>query len=322
MSRDRSAELAVVLVTDTYRTIRKVVELLRAQTIAPQLELVFVAPSEESFELPSAEVAAFAGVTVIAVRTLDPIPAARAAGIRAASAPLVALMETHVYPEPGWAEALVEAHRSDWAGVGPAFANANPRSTLGWASLLMDYGPWIEPTDSGVVANVPSNNSCYKRALLVDQGSGLEAGMGFGPELHAVLQTRGHQLYLESSAKVAHLNASRLSPWAADRFLLGRWLAGDRAGRWPAVRRVAYAGGSPVIALVRLRRILRDARRPIREHRLLPRVLPALGLGIVIATIGELVGFLLGPGNAARRVTKYDIRKVDCVRESDRVGLI
>ena len=39
---------------------------------------------------------------------------------------VVAFGEEHCFPEPGWAQALIDAHREDYAAVGPAMHNANP----------------------------------------------------------------------------------------------------------------------------------------------------------------------------------------------------
>jgi hypothetical protein len=185
----------------------------------------------------------------------------------------------------------------------------------------MDYGQWAEPVSHGVVQNVPLNNSCYKRALLLELGDELEAGMVFEPRLHDALRRRGHGIYLEPAARLSHLNVSLIAPWIGERYAFGRWVGGDRASRWSTGRRFAYAGAAPLIAIVHLSRILRNTRRPLREHRLLPRVLPALTAAVVVRTVGELVGFVFGPGDAARRTVPYELHKVDYVTGADRKDL-
>jgi hypothetical protein len=314
------AELSVVLVTDRFETISVVVDRLRAQTIRAALELVIVAPSEEALGLPAADVDGFAGTTVVPVGSSVSLPASRVAGIRAAKAPLVALVETHVYPDPDWAEALVRAHREPWAAVGPVFANANPTTSLSWASLLMDYGALLEPNAGGPVGYLPSNNGCYKRELLLAQPE-FEAGMAYGPHLHEALKAQGHELYVTSGARIRHLNMSVPRPWLTERYLLGRSLASLRASRWSPSRRIVYACGSPLIPLVRIWRIFRHAGRPIRQYRLLPRVLPALAVALVSSTVGELAGFTLGAGDAPKRLERCETRKIDGVREADLAGL-
>ncbi len=56
-----------------------------------------------------------------------------------ASAPVVALVEDHAYPAPGWAEGIIDAHKNGWAAVGPVMANANPHGLMSWVNLLIEY---------------------------------------------------------------------------------------------------------------------------------------------------------------------------------------
>jgi hypothetical protein len=318
---ESAAELSVVLVTDRFETISMVVDRLRAQTVRATLELVIVAPSEEALALPATDVEGFAGTTVVSVGSSASLADSRVAGVRAAKAPLVALVETHVFPDPDWAEALVRAHRDpSAAAVGAVVANANPATSRSWACLLMDYGSWLEPNAGGVVAVLPSNNSCYKRELLLAHPE-FEAGMAYGPHLHEALKAQGHELHLTSGARIRHLNTSAPRAWLAERYILGRSLASLRASRWSPLRRIVYACGSPLIPLLRIWRISRHAGRPIRDHRLFPRVLPALMVALVSSTVGELAGFALGGRDAPRRLERYETRKIDGVREADLAGL-
>src|SRR5947199_7266892 len=87
-----SPKLAVAVVTDCYAAIRRLVDCLRTQDVRDQLELVVAVPSGGSFALP--ELAEFARASVVEVESLDPLPAARAAAVRAATAPFVFVGET------------------------------------------------------------------------------------------------------------------------------------------------------------------------------------------------------------------------------------
>lgn len=102
-------DLSVILVTpDCYETIRQTIRSLREQTVRERLEIVIVAPAERTLGLVEKELEAFQSVRVIEFGEIKTLAAARVAGIRAASAPLLALGEDHAFPEPGWAEALIE----------------------------------------------------------------------------------------------------------------------------------------------------------------------------------------------------------------------
>ena len=102
------APLVTVLVATSGRgrTVRRTLRHLRAQTIGRRIELVLIGPDEGSFgDLADEETAGFARCRRMAVGPFDEVERAFVPGIRAATAPIVALLENHVYPEPGWAAA-------------------------------------------------------------------------------------------------------------------------------------------------------------------------------------------------------------------------
>lgn len=91
MTRSTWPALSVTLATpDSYETIRRTVASLR-QTIRDRLEVVIVAPSSAGLGLVPANLAAFAGYRVVEVSAVHSIAQANAAGIRSASALVVAL---------------------------------------------------------------------------------------------------------------------------------------------------------------------------------------------------------------------------------------
>ena len=320
-------ELSVILVTpDRFETIRRTVSWLNVQALRHRLELVIIAPSLEELELDENELGGFHGFRVVEVGTVRSVAAGHAAGVREASAPVVVFAEDHSYPQPGWAEALIAAHREPWAAVGPVVANANPRSVVSWADFLPGYGPWLDPTPGGAVDYLPGHNSSYKRDLLLELGSDLEPMLNAESVLHWELQGRGHRLYLEPRAKTRHFNFSRLSSYLSATFLHARTFASERArgGRWRPLRRVAYAGAWPLIPLVRLRRVFRDVRRA-RKHgafpRALPAVLPAVLLGLTVSALGEATGYLLGPGEAPEKVGAYEFHRDRHLTRGDRAEM-
>lgn len=306
-------ELSVILATDRLATIRKTIAHLGDQSAAGRLELVIVTPWPSEPDLQADELRGLGSVRVVGVDDLSSLPAARAAGIRAAGAPTVVFGESHSYPQPGWAEALIEAHRGPWAAVGPAIGNAEPGSLLGWANLLMAYGPWVEPVNSGPTSMLPGHNGSFERAVLLEYGSALEEMLESDTVLIQSLAERGHRLYLEGRARTAHLNVSRPTSFVVDSFGSSRDYAARRSRKWSRALRALYIGGSPLIPAVRLRRILKDVRRAGLERMLLPRVLPALLLGLAVSAVGELCGYVAGPGDA-RRLADIELHRVRHVR--------
>jgi hypothetical protein len=54
----------------------------------------------------------------------------RIAGLAHTRAPVVAFLEDHCFPAPGWADAVIAAHREPWAAVSYRITNANPESCV------------------------------------------------------------------------------------------------------------------------------------------------------------------------------------------------
>ncbi len=299
----------IVITPDNYETTRKTIRRLRAQNVRHLLEVVFVAPSVSTLGLDDSELRDFHRVRVVEIGALTSTAKARAAGVRQANAPVVALVEDHSFPANGWAEALIQAHRQPWAAVGPVVANANPQSLISWANLIIEYSEWLDPCPAGVAEHLPGHNGTYKRALLLEYGDQLEAMMEAESILQWDLRARGYELYLEPAAKTHHQNFSSSFSWVLLRFHVGRLFAASRARGWSPLRRLVYTAGAPIIPLVRLVRIVRQLRRPGRKRDLLPRVLPALIAGLVFDGAGEMVGYALGAGGAMRKLSDMEFHR-------------
>lgn len=299
-----SPEMSVIVVTpDYYETIRKTVAHLRAQSVRDQLELIIVAPSADTLEADDLASAPFHSFQVVDLAEAGSMAQAYAAGIRQARSPVVALVEEHSYPEPGWAEALIRAHREPWAAVGPVVRIANANSPVGWADFLIAYGRWMNPSHAGVRDFLPEHNSSYKRDILLQYGRDLEAMMDSETILHWDLRSKGYELYQEPAARIDHLCFELLSSWLRVQFHTGRIFATGRARRWPAPRRLLYTAGAPLIPVVRFRRIVVQPFGQERPRGLPPGVLPLLLiLGLVASSLGEMVGYSLGPGDSGTKM--------------------
>jgi hypothetical protein len=308
-----TVELSVILATDSYETIRHTLAHLGAQTVRDRLELVVVTPTP--FELSET---GFGGVRMVEsdAEAID-VASLRADGVRAASAPAVLLAETHSFPAPDSLERLVERHREPWAAVGQAICNGNPRTMRSWTNLFLDYGRWADPDAGGPVRELPTHNSSFKRQELLACGDDLPELLRYSYGINEVLRSRGGRLYLEPRARTMHVNVSRTGSWFRERAAAGRAFAGVRAQGWPAWRRVVYAGGSPLLPLIRGRRVLRDIKRTGRTAELVPRILPALAVGLAVSAAGELTGYALGAGRAQRVVGEMELHRMPHVAWKD-----
>ncbi len=303
--------MSVVVVTDHYRTIRRLISCLNAQTVRDKLEVVIVAPAGADLGLDQKALESFARVQVIEVERLRPMSAGRAAGVRAATAPIIFLGETHSFPHPGFAAALIQAHTKPWDSVVPGLANANPESAFSWASFLMDYGQWLEALPAGQIPGGPTWNVAYRRDALLDVGDKLDSALSHGDELAVALHARGHRAYFEPSAKLDHANISQPVWWFQQRYLCGLMVASSRRARWPRSKRLMYICASPLIPFVVLSRLIRPLKSLARSGNLPLATHPLLVAGAIARTIGEVVGYARGPGaNSQDRMDEYELHKL------------
>ena len=304
-----SPSLSVILATDVYETIEPVVRALRAQTVHAELEVVLVSPDPEALKTRVTSVDDFAAIRVVEIDSLVPLASARAAGVRVAAAPIVYVGETHIFPEPGWAKALIEAHAGPWGAVVPGFGNANP-GALSWAAFLGDYGAWLSVLPQCELTWAPTYNTAYKRAALLELEP-LETMLTTGDALIVGLRASGGRFAFEPSARVRHANIARPRDWIVERYLGGLLTAHSRLQSWSWGRRLAYAAASPLIPIVCLARVRHGVAAVRRTGALSFGTYPALVAGAFISAAGELVGYLGGPvEKAERRMTEYELHKL------------
>lgn len=219
-----------------------------------------------------------------------------------ATAPVIAFIEDHCYPEPDWAAALIAAHRGPWAAVGYAFKNANPETYMARACMLNDYGMWLYPTSNGERQVLPGQNISYKRDLLCKFGERLELLLTPDFNLQQVLIKQGWAMYVEGRAVVAHENFNSLAKLMRAHHAYARLLAGHRTSTdaWSVVKRILYGvavlPGAPVITAYRLIRSM-GAGGPQWFEVVVS--LPVYTVTRLWAAVGESLGTLAGAGKAA-----------------------
>jgi hypothetical protein len=293
--------LSYVIPCGGWRHCARVVDCLLAQDEVGEIELVLAGPAVVDGEVPAHVRERFAAVTVV---DSDPqeMHVARARALLAAAAPVVVIGETHCYPQPGWARAMIRAC-AEWDAVGPQIVNANPATGLSWANLTIDYGPFLRPA-RGESELLPGQNAAVRTALVAPYGDELDEWMRMPYLLFRRLREEGARLYIEPDARTAHLNVTDHREWLRERMGAARTFASDRAADWSWRRRAVYTAGSPAIPLLRLRRALRDLRRAGGPR----RAVPPLVVGLLASGLGEAIGYAAGskPGLPSIFVTELD----------------
>lgn len=323
-SSKNNPELSVILVgSEGYGSIARVAEHLRRQTVASSIELILIGPCAERMTRDARRLDGFFhSIKAIEVGVIDNVDTAAAPGISAASAPLVAIVEDHAFPAPGWANAIVEAHKAGpWVAVGSMVKNANPSSTLSWANQMMSYGEWTEPVQSGQTQSISRHNVSFKTEAVraIDD---LERQLGRDGNLLGALLKTGGTFFLEPRAAVEHVNPSRWDSTLLLRIEAGRLAAAKRSARegWSPVRRLVYVACGPLIPLMRARPHMAKVLSTARPASL-GKMAAALAIGSILDGIGQTIGFAFGSGHSAVRLADFEMGRDRHLRDDDRQRL-
>ncbi len=312
MQSPPSRDLSVILVVQRdSELLRRVLRDLQKQSVASRLECVLVTRSATDLTDVSKDALGGAlSVRSVEAGHVNTEGGAKAAGVSAARAPLVAFLEDHTFPDPTWAENLLQAHRRDeFAVVGPVVHNANPTSGASWGCFLVYYGPYTWARAESEIEHLPANHSSYRRDLLLDYGSRLPDMLEAEAILHQDLLARGHRLFQEPSAKVYHLNYSRLGPSLREYFLASRVFAARRAVGWGGLRRAVYTLGSPILPLLRPLRVFRYARSAGLERSVVWRAMLTILLTFSAGAAGEMLGYGVGAGRAEEKLLQFEAER-------------
>ena len=317
--------LTVILVTaKRSATLKRTIRYLASQTVVNQIELLLVGPDEYSLHgFEQSHLARFHSYRTLVVGKVTEVERAFASGILAGSAPVVALLENHVYPEPTWSSAILRAHEGPWAVVGSVIYNANPHTATSCVEHLLSYAFHDETAPTGEVKRVSRNNSTFKRNVLEEFGDRLPDILARDGGLLDELQRRGLGSYREPAARLAHLNLSRIGPMLQLRLLSARAAAATRVRGecWSPRRRLIYVAASPLFPLLRLRalwsRLGTGSARSV-----LPRIGPLLALALVLDAVGQAWGFAFGAGTSAERAGRYDLDREPYLCAADRARYI
>lgn len=194
----------------------------------------------------------------------------------------------------------------EFAAVGPVVLNANPDSAVIWGGFLVFYGPWMGHRPGKNMNHLPGNQSCYRREILMAYGQDLADALEAESLLHWDLIDKGYQLRLEPKAAIGHINITRLYSLMEEHYLGSRIFAYLRTRQQSAFRRFVYTIGSPLIPLIRLRRLFQEIREARLNIGILWRALIPTIINLCAGTAGEMAGYALGVGDARQRLVFFE----------------
>jgi hypothetical protein len=239
-------------------------------------------------------------VVVVEAEGRRPIPRLRYLGVRRASGPIVAILEDHVEVAPDWSASIREAHDGPCGAVGGVVENGRA-GLVNWAAFFTEYTAYMGPVPEGPHHDLPGNNIAYKRPHLWKHAGELDAGR-WESWINDRLRADGVELRSSNRMVVRHIKPFPLGTFLTQRFHFGRSFAGMRRVDQSWLERVIYGLGSaalPAILLARIGlRVLRKGRHLGRFAACLPLIVLFLGVG----ALGEMLGYLVGPGRSLERV--------------------
>ena len=278
------------------------------QNIVSQLEILLL--DFASTELPPLAGSDHPSVRVVPMNYATGFGGSRVLGVRMARAPIVAFLEEHVTVRPGWAEATVQAHQHEWAGVGPQVHNPAPGHSFTELIYLMGFGPWAPPMPSGESQQICNHNSAYKRDLLLRYHADLERLLESDILLQWRLREDGYKLFQTSAAQIEHATEMALPTIMVGYYWVMRFFAPLRAEiyHWSPLRRLLRLLLTPLAPFYRATRLIVGLAR-----RRSPYFWTALrGAGVMIVAhlggaAGEAVGLLAGRPPSDHRFLLYEM---------------
>src|SRR5262245_58933075 len=199
---------AVMLMPGSFSTLTASLSSLTRQTIKDRIELVLVHTPDFESSIDRSACGGFQSVKFVRIERMPTVAAGFVAGVAAASAPVVALVEDHVFLHPQWAERVVDAHSQACAAVVPRMTNGNPASVASWASFLMCFNEPFAMRADGPVESGPGHNTSYKRDVLRSYCDDLQPLYQSERNLHYRLRRDGHRILGAPGAELAHVNIS------------------------------------------------------------------------------------------------------------------
>ena len=234
-----------------------------------------------------------------------PLPEMRARALEWARGEYIVVTEDHCVPQKYWLASMLEAFGAAPEGtvaVGGPVENGVADSALDWATFLCEYSAFIGPVPNGPVPSLPGMNIAYRRSALVEQRREVLTSGFWETTLHPLFTRKNLLFYQSNSIQIFHKKKFSLRLFVDQRFLYSRYYAGLRLHRSTVVARLLMSVltlGLPALLLLRICRNLMAKKRLTVQF---ARALPYLTVFVVIWACGELVGYIVGPGDALSRI--------------------
>jgi hypothetical protein len=233
------------------------------------------------------------------------VPRLRAAAVERARGDVVAVIEEHCRPPPGWLRALRESFdlRDPAAGgdaaIGGPILDDGWKRRRDWVVLFSEYHNYLPPWQDGDRYLLNGVNVAYRRSLLEKHRDALTAGY-WEVVLHPRLAKEGRMRGLQRLG-VHHTGPFDYRYYLRQRFLLSRVWGAMQREKSSAAKRAFYLLAAPLFPFLLLARTGARA----RKSPYLGQWFATLPLLVPVAfayVLGEWSGYAFGFGNALEEV--------------------
>ena len=313
ISMSAQPRISVVLPTDTYETIARVLDRLNQSEFAEQCEIVLVTKETDELRTSLASSYRFHSISIVSTSSLSPLGPARACGILSASAELVFIGETHSYLWPEALGRLTEVLENNDADIAlPVFLNGNPDRVISWSAFLAAYSRWGIDQSDCELCDVPPYNFVASRKILAELASESREYFSNGALLIKSFEQRKLRYRTVPAARIDHVNLEPFSVAMDEFYLQGVRFAAERRTRWSFSRCFVYASGSFLVPILLLWRQRQGILSTFFGRRAPLLALANVPLLYIARAFGEFTGYIFGqkPGHLIR-TEKYEVRRHD-----------
>lgn len=230
------------------------------------------------------------------------VPALRSAGVEVAYGRLVAITEDHCIPRHDWVQSMIRAQRrTGWAAVGGGVEIAPTSRAIDWTVYFCEYANLMSPVPAGPAPAVPGMNVVYDMEQLAPLRSLFTSGL-WENVIHERIRAAGHEMGLDPEIVVYHCKHFTIAMFLSERFHYSRAYAGNRVADASLASRLKWALKSFALPPLVLLRVVRAVVTRRRHLGWLVRTAHLVAFFSVVWSIGELVGYLAGPGDSLVKI--------------------
>lgn len=291
----------IIASTDPLRGVPPSLESVVRQRDDHDLEIVLALSSDTGF--PDEIARRYPDVELLGLPGTTRLPRLLGIAIGRARGTIIALTDVTSVVDERWVEEIVKAHAAPYPVIGGAVEPNGLKRLVDWAAYFCEYAQFMRPAAEGATTEVPGNNLSFKRSALAIEAARTFTDQEFWKTYWCRrLQAAGLRLYSVPSIVVYYRKSFRLGPFLVRRFHHGRCFAGMRLAQLSPVSRACYITAAPCLPILFTARILKVVLGKQRHLTEFALSFPISCLAILAWSLGEWVGYILGPGTSCDHV--------------------